>query len=95
MIQDNVEKPVYNHLNEIIQEGATSIIPSLESKNITFVNKHVNEVNKVLKSIPVHNLTDLKNVPRAGVLLVYKNVRITGDQNKKAKGPIWKRKKRI
>ena len=50
------------------------------------------EVNKVLESIPVTNFTDLKNVSRVGALLICKNVEITGEQNKKAKEPFWKRK---
>ena len=44
---------------EITKEAATGIIPSLQSRDITLVNKHVNEVNEILKGIPVHNLTEI------------------------------------
>ena len=92
--RDNVQNTVYNHnrLTEIIQEGATGVIPSLRSRDIALLNKHVNEVNEVLKGVPVHNLIGLKNVARAGVLLVCEKVGIRGDQNKKAKKPFWKRR---
>ena len=43
-----------------MHEGAKGDIPTLRSKDIDLVTKHVNEVNEVLKCIPVKNLSDLK-----------------------------------
>ena len=56
-----------------MHEGAKGDIPTL------LVAKHVNEVNKVLKCIPVRNLSDLKYVARAGALLVCEKVGVSID----------------
>ena len=42
-----------------MQGRAIGVTPSLQSRDITLVNKHVNEVNKGLKVIPLHNLSEL------------------------------------
>ena len=52
--------PIQQCLIEIIHEGAKGDIPNLNSRDKTLVTKHVNEVNKVLKCIPVRNLSELK-----------------------------------
>ena len=42
-----------------MHEGAKGDIPTLCSRDITLVTKYVNEVNEVLKCIPVRNLSEL------------------------------------
>lgn len=60
-------------------------MPSIRIKDITLVNMYVNEVNEVLKNIPVHNLIKLKNVARPVAFLVCEKVGIRGDQGKMLK----------
>ena len=69
-----------------MHEGAKGDIPTL------LVAKHVNEVNKVLKCIPVRNLSDLKYVARAGALLVCEKVGVSIDYAINKKEPFWKRR---
>ena len=49
-------------------------IPTLSNIDITLVYKHVNEVDKMLKVIPVRDLSELKYVARASALLVFEKV---------------------
>ena len=53
-----------------MHEGAKGKIPTLRSRDTTLVTRHVNEVNEVLKRIPVRNLSELNYVVRASTLLV-------------------------
>ena len=75
-----------------MHEGAKGDIPTLRSKDIDLVTKHVNEVNEVLKCIPVRNLSDLKYVARAGALLVCEKVDVKTDHTINKKEPFWKRR---
>ena len=68
--RDSIKNPVYNCLIEIVQKGATGLIPPLRSRDITLLNMYVNAVNEVVKGILVHKVTELKNIARAGALLV-------------------------
>ena len=45
-----------------MHEGGKGDIPTLCSRDINLVIKHVNEVNEVLKCFPLENLSDLKYV---------------------------------
>ena len=58
--EDQIKNPIHRRLIEKIHKGATGDIPTLRSKEINLVIKHMNEVNGVLKCIPVKNLSDLK-----------------------------------
>ena len=68
--EDHTKNPIYERLIEIMHEWAKGDIPTLRSRDITLVTKYVNEVNKVLKCIPLKNLPELKYVARASALLV-------------------------
>ena len=52
----------------------------------------MNEVNKVLKCIPVQNLLELKYVARASALLVCEKVGVKTDHTINKKDPFWKRR---
>ena len=52
-----------------MHEGAKGDIPTRRSRDTTLVTKYVNDVNEVLKCIPVRNLSELKYVVRASALL--------------------------
>ena len=58
--EDHIKIPIHQRLIEIIQEGAKGDIPTLCSRDINLVIKHVNELNKMPKCIPVRKLSDLK-----------------------------------
>ena len=58
--EDHIKIPIHQHLIEIMHEGAKGDIPTLCSRDINLVIKHVNELNKMAKCIPVKNLSDLK-----------------------------------
>ena len=47
--EDHIKNSIQQHLIEIMHEGAKGDIPTLRSKDIDLVTKHVNEVNEVLK----------------------------------------------
>ena len=74
-----------------MDEEAKGDIPTLRSRDIALVTKHLNEVNEVLKCIPVRNLSELKYVARESTLLVCEKVlKIDHIINKKE--PFWKRR---
>ena len=56
--EDHIEDSIHQCLIEIMHDGAKGGIPNLRSRDITLVTKYVNEVNKVLKCIPVRNLSE-------------------------------------
>ena len=60
------------------------------SRDITLVTKHVNKVNKVLKNIPVKNLSELKHVARTRASLVCEKVGVKIDHAINKKQPFWK-----
>ena len=60
-------------------KGQKGDILTLHSRDITLVNKHVNEMTEVL-GIPVTNLSELKYVVRASALLVCARVGAKIDQ---------------
>ena len=75
-----------------MHEGAKGDNPTLCSRGITLVTKYVNEVNEVLKCIPVRNLSKLKYVTRANALLVCEKVGVKTDHTINKKKPFWKRR---
>ena len=89
-LEDHTKNPIHQRLIEIMHEGVKGDIPLLPSRDINLVTKHVNEVNEVLKCIPVRNLSDLKYVARAGALLVYEKVGVKKDQAINKEKPFWK-----
>ena len=56
------------------------------------MTKYVNEVNEVLKCIPVRNLSEFKHVARASALLVCEKHGDKADHTIKKKEPFWKRR---
>ena len=66
--------PIHQRLIEVMQERAKGDIPTLRSRDIILVTKYVNEVNKVIKCIPVRNFFELKYAVRASALLVLKRL---------------------
>ena len=52
----------------------------------------MNEVNEVLKCIPVRNLSELNYVARASALLVCEKVGVKTDHTINKKEPFWKRR---
>ena len=75
-----------------MREGAKGDIPILRPRDINLVIKHMNDVNEVLKCIPVKNLSDLKYVARAGALLVSKKIGVKTNHAINKKGPFWKQR---
>ena len=69
-LEDHIKNPIHQRLIKIMHEGAKGDIPTLRSREMNLVNKYVDEVNEVLKCIPVRNLSELKYVARASALLV-------------------------
>ena len=55
------------------------------------MTKYVNEVNEVVKCIPVRNLSEPKYVARASALLVCEKVGVKTDHTINKKVPFWKR----
>ena len=90
--EDHIKYPIYQRLIEIMHEWAKGDIPTLHSRDITLVTKYVNEVNKVLKCIPVRNLPELKYVARASALLVCEKVGVETDYTMNKKERFWKRR---
>ena len=86
--EDHTENPIHQSLTEIIDEVAKGDIPNLRSRDIALVTKHVNEVNKVLKCISVKNLSEIKYIARASVLLVCEKFRCQNRSHHKQKGTI-------
>lgn len=72
--EDHTEYPIHHLLIEGMHEREKGDIPTLSSIDITLVYKHVNEVDKMLKVIPVRDLSELKYVARASALLVFEKV---------------------
>ena len=60
--EDHIENPIHQRLTEIIHEKAKGEIPTLRSRDIALMTKHVNEMNEVLKGIPVRNLSELNYI---------------------------------
>ena len=75
-----------------MHEGAKADIPILRSRDINLVTKYVNEVNEVLKFIPVRNLSEFKHVTRASALLVCEKDGDKADHTINKKEPFWKRR---
>ena len=67
--ENHIENPIYQRLTAIMHEGAKGDIPARRSRDTTLATKYVNDVNEVLKCIPVRNLSELKYVVRASALL--------------------------
>ena len=74
-----------------MHEGANRDIPTLRRRDITLVTIYVNEVNEVLKCIPVRNLAELKYAARASALLVCGKVGVKIDLTINKKESFWKR----
>ena len=55
------------------------------------MTKYVNEVNKVLKCIPIRNLSELKYVAWASAFLVCEKVGVKPDHTINKKEPFWER----
>ena len=85
---DQIKNPIHYRLIEIIHKGAKGDIPTLRSKDINLVIKHVNEVNGVLKFIPVKSLSDLNYAAIADALLVCEKVGVKTDQTMNKKEPF-------
>ena len=83
--EDHIKSPIHHCLIEITHDGEKGDTPTLRSKDRTLVTKHVNEVNEVLKRIPVRNLSELKYLVRASSLLACEKVNVRTDHtiNKK------------
>ena len=88
--EDHIKNPIHQRLIEIMHERAKGDIPTLCSTDINLVTKHVNEVNEVLKCMPVKNLSNRKYVARAGALLVCEKVGVKTDHTINKKEPFWK-----
>ena len=88
--EDCIKNPIHQRLIEIMHERAKGDIPTLHSRDINLVTKHVNEVNEMLKCIPVKNLSHLKYVKRAGALLVCEKVDVKTDYTINKKEPFCK-----
>ena len=88
----HIKNPIYQRLIETMHEWAKGDIPTLRSRDITLVTKYVNEVNKVLKCIPLRNLPELKYVARASALLVYEKVGVKTDHAINKTERFWKRR---
>ena len=56
------------------------------------VTKYVNEVNEVLKCIPVKKLCELKYVARTSALLVCEKVGVKTDYPINKKEPFWQQR---
>ena len=87
--ENHIENPIYQRLSAIMHEGAKGDIPTRRSRDTTLVTKYVNDVNEVLKCIPVRNLSELKYVVRASALLACENVGVKTDQTINKKEPFW------
>ena len=90
--EDHIKNPFHQRLTEIMRQGAKGDIPILRPRDINLVIKHMNDVNEVLKCIPVKNLSDLKYVARAGALLVSKKIGVKTNHAINKKGPFWKQR---
>ena len=90
--EDHIENPIYQHLIEIMHEGAKGDIPTLHSRDITLVTKHFNEVNEVLKCTPVKDLSELKYVATVSALLVCVKIDVKIDHAINKKEPFWKQR---
>ena len=90
-LEDHIKNHIHQRLIKIIHEGAKGDIPTLRSRDINLANKYVNDVNEVLKCIPVRNLSELKYVARASASLVCEKVGVKTDHTINKKEPFWKR----
>ena len=90
--EDHIKNPIDQRLNGIMRDGAKGDIPTLRTRDSNLVIEHVNDVNEVLKCIPVKNLSDLKYVARAGALLVCEKIGVKTDHVINTKEPFWKRR---
>ena len=72
-----------------MHEEAKGDIPARRSRDTTLATKYVNDVNEVLKCIPVRNLSELKYVVRASALLACENVGVKTDQTINKKELFW------
>ena len=88
--EDHIENPIHQRLNEIMHEGAKGDLPTLRNRDTRFMTKYVNEVNEVLKCIPVRNLSKIKYVARASALLVCEKVDVKTDHTINKKESFWK-----
>ena len=90
--EDHIENPIHQCLIKIMHEGSKEIYHPYEGRDITLLSKHVNEVNEMLKCIPVRNLSELKYVARASASLVCEKVGIKIDHTINKKEPFWKQR---
>ena len=88
MPEDHIKYPIHQRLID----GAKGDIPTLRSRDIHLVTKHVNKVNEVLKCISVINLSYLKYVAIAGALLVCEKVGVKTGHTINKKEPFWKQR---
>ena len=78
--EGHTKNPIHQRLIEIMHEEAKGDIPTLRSRDVTLVTEYVNEVNEVLKCIPVRNFSQLKYAARASALLVCEKIGVKTDQ---------------
>ena len=60
ILEGYIKNPIHQRLIKIMHEGAKGDIQTLRSRDITLENKYMNEVNDMLKCIPVRNLPESK-----------------------------------
>ena len=75
-----------------MHKGAKGDIPTQRGRDINLVTKYMNEMNEVLKCIPIRNLSELTYVARASTLLVCEKVGVKKDHTLNKKEPFWKRR---
>ena len=65
-------------------------IPTVRSRDINLVTKHVNEVNEVPKCIPVKKLSNLKYLATAVALLISEKLGVKTDHTISKRERLWK-----
>ena len=70
----STQDQIHQRLLEIMHEVANRDIPTLHNRDITLMTNYVNEVKKILKRIPVRNLSELKYAARTSELLICEKV---------------------
>ena len=73
-----------------MHKGAKGDIPTQRGRDINLVTKYMNEMNEVLKCIPIRNLSELKYVARASTLLVCEKVGVKIDHIIHKKQSFWR-----
>ena len=90
--EGHIENTIHQRLIEIMHDGAKGDNPTLRSRNITLVTKYLNEINKMLKCIPVRSFSELKYLARTTALLVCEKVGVKTDYTIKKNESFWKRR---